>query len=186
MPGEKAKQLSTAGAGSNFAPGTTWEAYTLGSGKAVSVYYANTRQKDPTYPQGYFCHGRTLGTHARYGYSVYGECVQTVLNDEYTSVLGLQLAKPGDVVLFSGKADETMHTCMIVNCATTPRMQTNVTVWTKNGHDIDRVCTLADVVLEYKPNKLSYWREKPEIAKLAGTGAPPGGAGTGGETKAPP
>ncbi len=49
----------------------------------------------------FFCHGLSLNTYYRYGYSVMGACIPTVLNDEYVRVNSINDIRDGDIIVFS-------------------------------------------------------------------------------------
>lgn len=66
-----------------------------------------------------FCHGLSLGTYDAYSYSVFGDHVQTVLNDEYMQITNLNAVQPGDVVVFKNTtqpaAFQIVHTAIFMN-----------------------------------------------------------------------
>jgi len=184
MPGDKIECIRTGfspGAGFSDVTGSVWTAATSG-GKALRGWIPDTGAKDPSQPKGYWCHGRTLGTHALYGYSLFGEYVEHVLMDEYTKVAGgIADTQPGDVVLFR-KAGQTEHTCLVIIAAQTPRTAVNVHVWTKDGAAKDRVCLLNDVIKAYPECTINFWRPKTasssSSSSSSGAGAGAGGGGT--------
>lgn len=108
----------------------------------------------------YFCHGLTLGTWERYGYSVCSaEDVEKVLIDEFTCRgPNLADAQQGDIVSFQNPHGiGVVHTCRVVNCATVPKTAANITVWTKNGRAPEAVLTLANVMGIYAGTHILFW-----------------------------
>lgn len=185
MPGDILMSLRGNSAPPTFAFGNDCIAVTA-RGNQVRGWIARADAKDPKNARGYWCHGRTLGTHARYGYSVFGDFVLTVLQDEYEAIEGGLKGKKagaGTVALFR-KAGETVHTCLIVNIG--GRTTASVHVWTKNGAEPDQVCLLNKVIADYPHCLVSYWCERPSAGSSSSSSSSSSHHGAGGtDSKSP-
>jgi len=65
--------------------------------------------------ESFFCHGFSLGTFGKFGYSVYGDYIHQVLNDEYTYIGDLKSAgnlKRGDIIVI-GPLEKPAHSCVV-------------------------------------------------------------------------
>jgi hypothetical protein len=65
----------------------------------------------------FFCHGYSLGTFGKFGYSVYGDFIHQVLNDEYNYVGDLASAKDlkrGDICVI-GPLGSPVHSCVVAD-----------------------------------------------------------------------
>jgi Domain of unknown function (DUF4157) len=80
----------------------------------------------------YWCHGLSLGTFARWGYSVYsGAPMRQVVTDEYTDVLPTA-AMPGDIIVFLPNFDHSARlTSVVLNGSALDEDKSRVD--TKNG-----------------------------------------------------
>lgn len=149
-------------------PGTEGKALTS-RGRVVVVW-----KPDPnnSIDKRYFCHGHTLDTYRRYGYSVFsGRHVLAALIDDYI-IIGsgqeaLNLVIPNDIISFGDMSGTILHTALVVNVPmangipTGKNNQGNVTVWTKNGQMPECVQKLSATCQVYKDSlNLRYWRAK--------------------------
>lgn len=88
--------------------GNSYRVYT-DRGNAVYVWVAYNGQIEQNRS---WCHGFSLGTAARYGYSVFGSSMLTVLNDEWQSIAESAVAT-GDLAVFYDAQGQVTHSCLI-------------------------------------------------------------------------
>ncbi|MCK5819681.1 MAG: hypothetical protein KAH18_10660 [Psychromonas sp.] len=151
--------------------GTTVTAMTT-RGRLVNVWKPNPNNSINTR---YFCHGHTLGTYFRYGYSVCSYShILTALEDECVEICAGQTTANaikevinGDIVSFSDLIGNIMHSALVVKAPMAIQsLNVNsifeeIKVWTKNGRlslCIQSLITTCNVY-NYAPI-LRYWRAR--------------------------
>ena len=123
----------------------------------------------------YFCHGHSLGTYRRFGYSVIsGVHILFALQDDYVefgarqTVLGaMQLLKVGDIVSFEELSGKIVHSAIVSSIDINPSdplrpiQFAEIILSTKNNYDA--VCLqsiLAVRELYSEAPKMRFWRDK--------------------------
>lgn len=86
----------------------------------VRAWFPDTSNFSQT--NSFFCHGLSLNTYYRYGYSVMGACIPTVLNDEYTKLNSLNDIRDGDIIVFSSTPNRitAVHTARFLDVVRNP------------------------------------------------------------------
>ncbi|MCK5819501.1 MAG: hypothetical protein KAH18_09685 [Psychromonas sp.] len=151
--------------------GTTGQAMT-NRGRLVKVWIPRLENSRNTK---YFCHGLSLDTYRRYGYSVFsGEHILKCLEDEFFEIslgrIGDNAITPlfvGDVVSFSDYNNKIQHTSLVVNVPPNASRRINnplyngLMVWSKPGMDPERVESLLDNYDDFSALKMHrYWRPR--------------------------
>jgi hypothetical protein len=139
-------------------------------GNVVRVFKADP--DDPLYKQ-YFCHGHSLGTYRRHGYSVISaKSIFFALEDEcyeigsgQRSVSAIQLLKIGDIVSFAELSGRIMHTakvfCLDINPSVPfgPIKLADIILSTKNGFKRACLQPILTIIRCYpKTRIIRYWR----------------------------
>ncbi len=141
-------------------------------GNVVRVWKADPN--DPLYDQ-YFCHGHSLGTYRRFGYSVCsGADILMVLEDDYVEIVTgqtaldpLQLLKVGDIISFSDFFGGIIHSAIVSSIDINPNDPlrpielTDVILSTKNNYDAVCLKSIVGVRAAYRgAPKMRFWRDK--------------------------
>lgn len=116
----------------------------------------------------YWCHGYSLKTFKKFGYSLYGSSVPVVLKDEYFPLEPNEIKK-GDVISFHNFKGEIIHTARIKD----PKKPLSETmVKTKNGPSELETCKLKLVQGVYPSAvKLKFWRPMNKIIPFGENGS---------------
>ncbi len=139
-------------------------------GRLVVVWKPNP--KNSWYDK-YFCHGHSLGTYRRHGYSVTSaKSIFFALEDEcdeigsgQRSVSAIQLLKIGDIVSFAELSGRIMHTakvfCIDINPSVPlrPIKFADIILSTKNGYNAACLQPILTIVRCYPQTRIiRYWR----------------------------
>ena len=141
-------------------------------GNKVKVFKANS---DNSFRYKYFCHGHSLGTYRRFGYSVgSGVDVLFALEDDcyeigadQIPVETIQLLKVGDIVSFAELSGKILHTAKVFcininpNDPLRPVIFDDIILSTKNGYRADCLQPILDTLATYPTIPMvRYWRDK--------------------------
>jgi hypothetical protein len=153
------------------APGVLGKAMTS-RGRLVDVWKPNPKN---SWCDKYFCHGHSLGTYRRYGYSVFsGKDIFFALEDEcyeigagQRSAGAIQVLKVGDIVSFAELSGRIMHTakvfCIDINPSDPlrPIKFADITLLTKNGCNSDYLQPILNIVRTYPMTRIiRFWRPR--------------------------
>ena len=123
----------------------------------------------------YFCHGHSLGTYRRFGYSVIsGVHILFALQDDYVefgarqTVLGaMQLLKVGDIVSFEELSGKIVHSAIVSSIDINPSdplrpiQFAEIILSTKNNYDAVCLQSILAVRGVYpEAPKMRFWRDK--------------------------
>ncbi len=123
----------------------------------------------------YFCHGHSLGTYRRFGYSVCsGVHILFALEDDYvefgagqTVLETIQLLNIGEIVSFEDLSGNILHTAKVFyiiinpNDPLRPLKLTNIILSTKNDLDSECLQSILAVRAVYpEAPKMRFWRDK--------------------------
>ncbi len=167
----------TLSAGEKFYKGSDGARHEFGKamtskGNTVKVFKADP--DDSLYDQ-YFCHGHSLGTYRRFGYSVCsGRSILRAFQDDYVEIVAVQTAldalqglKVGDIISLSDFEDDIIHTAKVFLIDINPSdpfrpiKLTNIILSTKNGYDPDCLQPILAVCDAYpEAPKIRFWRAK--------------------------
>ncbi len=143
------------------APGVLGKAMTSRS-RLVKVWKANP---DNQLCDKYFCHGHSLGTYCRHGYSVFsGKDILAALEDDCDEIGVfhppwdvMKLLIAGDIISFSNLEQEIVHTVVVVNVSwyagflgvrqTKKDTLNEIMVTSKNGTSLECAKNLSSVVV---------------------------------------
>lgn len=141
-------------------------------GRLVNVWKPNPNNSINTR---YFCHGHTLGTYFKYGYSVCSYShILTALEDDCVEIGAGQTLEnaikqviPGDIVSFTDLRGDIVHSSLVVNVPMEIKSLTvnsifeEIKVWTKNGKLLLCVQSLLTTCGFYRNAPiLRYWRAR--------------------------
>ncbi len=133
----------------------------ISKGRIVRVWKANP---DNSLYNKYFCHGHSLGTYRRFGYSVgCGEAILCALEDDcyeigagQTPLGAIQGLKAGDIVSFAELSGKIMHTakvfCIDINLSDPlrPVRFVDIILLTKNGYNEDCLQPILDTLSTFQ------------------------------------
>ncbi|MCK5819682.1 MAG: hypothetical protein KAH18_10665 [Psychromonas sp.] len=123
----------------------------------------------------YFCHGLSLDTYRRYGYSVFsGPNILKTLEDEYDEIgIGhtpknaISRVIPGDIISFSNLNTGIIHTVVVINVPVFIESMTeqdifeSLMVWVKDGKKFECVESLLTSRSLFLPVPIMrYWRAR--------------------------
>ena len=141
-------------------------------GRKVIVWKANS---DNSFRYKYFCHGHSLGTYRRFGYSVgSGVDVLFALEDDcyeigadQIPVETIQLLKVGDIVSFAELSGKILHTAKVFCININPNdplrrvIFDEIILSTKNGYRADCLQPILDTLATYPTIKMvRFWRAR--------------------------
>ncbi len=142
------------------------------TGRLVGVWKANPNNS--LYNQ-YYCHGHSLGTYRRFGYSVgCGDDILFALEDEcyeigacQTPFETIQLLNVGDIVYFAELSGKIIHTAKVFRININPndplrRLKLEeIILSTKNGYRADCLQPILDTLATYPTIKMvRFWRAR--------------------------
>ena len=141
-------------------------------GNKVKVFKANPNNS--LYNQ-YYCHGHSLGTYRRFGYSVgSGVDILFALEDECYEIGAcqtpfeiIQLLKVGDIVSFAELSGKIIHTAKVFCININPNdplrrvIFDEIILSTKNGYRADCLQPILDTLATYPTIKMvRFWRAR--------------------------
>jgi Domain of unknown function (DUF4157) len=135
--------------------GSNHEAPTDG-GSTVSVWIAYPVWNEAN---SYWCHGHSLGTYTRYGYSVYsGPPMATAVRDEWTNI-SPEKTRAGDIAVWTSNHDHsaTFTAPAVKNGTLDPDASM---LSTKNGRNPLRTMSLSAIIGVYGPAGVAVFRRK--------------------------
>jgi hypothetical protein len=154
--------------------GTSFQLGNAITSKGNLVMVCKANPNDPLYYQ-YFCHGHSLGTYRRFGYSVCsGESILRALIDDYVEIGAgqtvsetIQLLKSGDIVSFAELSGRIMHTAKVFcidinpNVPLRPIEFNDIILSSKNEYHPDCLQSLETTFINCQTaHMVRFWRDK--------------------------